>query len=167
MCQLFSTIYLFSCNQMSQRSENACHIFFSILEKQLILQRDQVPWFSPWFSAEEMHSIALPSQLFGREIPERQSPIRCTRNQVERVRRERTDPDRAAARMLQDSLDLTRDHRPDHCGRICGARSEELATGTEAAAVDTVAVSRQRWKRQLREVTSVIYPEGFVPGTCG
>lgn len=69
--------------------------------------------------------------------------------------------------MFQDSLDVTRDHGPDHRGCVCGAGGEELPAGAEATAVDAVAVSRQRRERQLREVLSVIYPDGFVTGAGG
>lgn len=69
--------------------------------------------------------------------------------------------------MLHDGLDLTCHHGPDHRGRIGWARGEELSARAEAAAVDAVAMSRQRRKGQLREVAGVVYPQGFVPGARG
>lgn len=109
----------------------------------------------------------LPAELFAREIPQSQSAIRCTGNQVSGVGRERTDPDRAATWMLQDGLDLAADRGPDHRGGVRRARGEELSTGAEAATVDAVAVSRQRWEGHLGEVTRVVDPESFVPRTRG
>lgn len=109
----------------------------------------------------------LPAQLFGGEIPESQRPIRRTGNQVEGVRRQSTDPDGAATGMLQDGLDVARDRGPNHRGGVRGAGDEELPTGAEAAAVDAVAVSRQRRVRQLGEVPGVVDSEGFVPGARG
>lgn len=116
---------------------------------------------------QHMELSALPAQLFGGEIPQCQSAIRPTRNQVQRVRRERADPHRTAARMLQDGLDLTRYHGPDQRGCVGRTWGEELSAGAEAAAVDAVAMSRQRWERQLGEITGVVHPESFVPGACG
>lgn len=93
--------------------------------------------------------FTLPAQLFGGKIPESQRTIRRTRDEVDRVRRNGTDPDGTAARMLQDGLDVARDHRPHHDGGICGAGSEKLPAGAKAAAVNAVAVSRQRGEGQL------------------
>ena len=109
----------------------------------------------------------LPVQLFGWEIPQGQSPIGCTSDQVGRVRRERKDPHRAATGMLHDGLDLSCDRGPDNRGGVGGAGAEELSTGAEAAAVDAVAMSRQRGERQLGEVTGAVDPDGFVPRTRG
>ncbi len=69
--------------------------------------------------------------------------------------------------MLQDGLDLTRVHGPDHRGCVGRTWGEELSAGAEAAAVDAVAVSWQRREGQLREVTGAVYPESFVPRTRG
>lgn len=116
------------------------------------------------FSSQETQSFTLPGQPLRVEIPESQSAIRRTWNQVGRIGRQRTDPNRAAVGMFQDGLDAPRDHGPHQRGRICGAGDEELAAWAEATAVDAVAMSLQRRERQLGEVFSIVYPEGFVPG---
>lgn len=86
---------------------------------------------------------------------------------MEGVRRQRTDPDGAATGMLHDGLDVARGRGPNHRGGVRGAGDEELPAGAEAAAVDAVAVSRQRRERQLGEVPGVVDTEGFVPGARG
>ena len=77
----------------------------------------------------------LPVQLFRREIPQGQSPIGCTSDQVGRVRRERTDPHRAATGTLHDGLGLSCDHGSDNRGSVGGAGAEELSAG----------LKQQRW----------------------
>lgn len=69
--------------------------------------------------------------------------------------------------MLQNSLDVAALHGPHQRGGVGGAGGEETSTGTEAAAVDAVAVARQWGERQLGEVAGVVNPDGFVSGTRG
>lgn len=121
----------------------------------------------PQPATRQSHRSSSPAQTFGGKVPQGHGAVRRPGNQVSGVEGQRADPDRAATGMLQHGLDVARHHGPDQRGGVGGTRGQELAAGAEAAAVDAVAVTRQRRERRLGEVPRVVHPEGFVARARG
>lgn len=103
-----------------------------------------------------------PAQSSGWEVPQSHGAVWSTRNQTGRVRWEGAHPHRTPARMLENRLDLTAGHRPHHRGGIGGAGGQVLTAGAKAAAVNPVAMTRERRERELWEVPGGVDPDRFI-----
>lgn len=66
--------------------------------------------------------------------------------------------------MLQGSQKLTCVRAPHQDVPVRGAAEQVAAAGAEAAAVNPVAVTRERREGELREVGRVVNTEGFITG---
>lgn len=69
--------------------------------------------------------------------------------------------------MLQRRGHLTCLRPPGDDGSVRGAAEQVAATGAEAAAVNPVAVTRQRGERKLREVGRAVDTKGLITGGGG
>lgn len=69
--------------------------------------------------------------------------------------------------MQQRRCHLAGPWAPHHDGAVRGAADQVAATRAEAAAVNPVAVTRQRRVGKLREVDSAVDAEGLVAGGGG
>lgn len=69
--------------------------------------------------------------------------------------------------MLQHRGLLTCLRAPHDSRSVCGAAEQVAATGAEAAAVNSVAMTRQRREGKLRKVCGVINAQGFIDGAGG
>lgn len=69
--------------------------------------------------------------------------------------------------MQQRRCHLAGPRAPNHDGAVRGAADQVAATRAEAAAMDPVAVTRQRRVGKLREVASAVDPDGLVAGGGG
>lgn len=105
---------------------------------------------------------AVPAQSFGGEVPEGHGAVTSPAHQEGGVRRQCADSERAALRVLQRRQQLAGVRPPQPDGAVRGAAEQEAAAGAEAAAVDPVAVARQRRVRKLGEVRRVVNAKRFI-----
>lgn len=107
---------------------------------------------------------AAAAQCLGGEVPEGHGTITGPCQQEGGVGCQRAHSERTAARVLQRRGRLTCLRAPHDGGPICGAAEQVPATRAEAAAVNPVAVARQRREGKLREVSGVINSQSLVTG---
>lgn len=69
--------------------------------------------------------------------------------------------------MLQRRGHLSGPGAPHHDGSVSGAAQQEAAAPAEAAAVNTVAMTRERGERKLREVGFAIKTNRLIAGGGG
>lgn len=107
---------------------------------------------------------SVPAQGLGVKVPEGHGAVAGPGQQQGAVRRQRARAQRAARGVTQHRRGLARVRPPHDGGAVRGAAEQVAAAGAEAAAVNPVAVARERRAGELREVRGVVHAQGFVAG---